>query len=42
MEDTGEGIAPEMTERTFQPFVQGEGGYTRSHPGTGLGLTIET
>jgi signal transduction histidine kinase len=40
VEDTGEGIAPEMLERIFQPFVQGEGGYTRSHPGTGLGLTI--
>jgi signal transduction histidine kinase len=40
VEDTGAGIAPEMLERIFQPFVQGEGGYTRSHPGTGLGLTI--
>jgi signal transduction histidine kinase len=29
-----------MLERIFQPFVQGEGGYTRTHPGTGLGLTI--
>ncbi|HEX7940302.1 MAG TPA: HAMP domain-containing sensor histidine kinase, partial [Gemmatimonadaceae bacterium] len=40
VEDTGVGIAPEMLERIFQPFVQGEGGYTRTHPGTGLGLTI--
>jgi signal transduction histidine kinase len=38
--DDGAGIAPEMLERIFQPFVQGEGGYTRTHPGTGLGLTI--
>ena len=29
-----------MLERIFQPFVQGHGGYTRTHPGTGLGLTI--
>jgi signal transduction histidine kinase len=40
VEDNGVGIAPEMLERIFQPFVQGEGGYTRAHPGTGLGLTI--
>jgi signal transduction histidine kinase len=40
VEDTGVGIAPAMLERIFQPFVQGEGGYTRAHPGTGLGLTI--
>jgi signal transduction histidine kinase len=38
--DDGAGIAPPMLERIFQPFVQGEGGYTRTHPGTGLGLTI--
>ena len=40
VEDNGIGIPPEMLERIFQPFVQGEGGYTRTHPGTGLGLTI--
>jgi len=40
VEDSGIGIAPEMQERIFQPFVQGDGGYTRAHPGTGLGLTI--
>ncbi|MBW8768631.1 MAG: response regulator [Gemmatimonadetes bacterium] len=40
VEDTGVGIAPGMLERIFQPFVQGEGGYTRTHAGTGLGLTI--
>ena len=38
--DTGTGIAPEMLQRIFQPFVQGDVGYTRAHSGTGLGLTI--
>jgi PAS domain S-box-containing protein len=40
VDDTGIGIAPEMMQRIFQPFVQGEHGYTRAHSGTGLGLTI--
>jgi PAS domain S-box-containing protein len=40
VEDTGIGIAPAMLHRIFQPFVQGEGGYTRAHGGTGLGLTL--
>jgi signal transduction histidine kinase len=38
--DTGEGIAPHDLERIFHPFVQLDGGYTRAHGGTGLGLTI--
>jgi signal transduction histidine kinase len=38
--DTGIGIAPRLLGRIFQPFVQGDSGYTRAHSGTGLGLTI--
>jgi signal transduction histidine kinase len=40
VEDSGIGIPPELLERIFQPFVQGETGYTRAHSGAGLGLTI--
>ena len=40
VEDTGIGIAPDHLERIFQPFVQGDSGYTRVHSGAGLGLTI--
>jgi signal transduction histidine kinase len=40
VQDNGVGIAPSDIERIFQPFVQVDGGYTRSHGGTGLGLTI--
>jgi two-component system, cell cycle sensor histidine kinase and response regulator CckA len=38
--DTGIGIPPAQIEQIFEPFVQLETGHTRSHGGTGLGLTI--
>jgi signal transduction histidine kinase len=38
--DTGRGIAPELAELVFQPFVQGDSRYTRVHQGVGLGLAI--
>jgi signal transduction histidine kinase len=40
VDDTGLGIQPEDIDRIFHPFVQVDSGYTRSHGGTGLGLTI--
>nr|WP_279233430.1 ATP-binding protein [Desulfofundulus thermobenzoicus] len=38
--DTGIGIPASEQERIFQPFVQAEGGYSRRHEGTGLGLAL--
>lgn len=38
--DTGIGLDSEEVQRVFQPFVQAQSGRTRSHGGTGLGLTI--
>ncbi|MEX2283265.1 MAG: HAMP domain-containing sensor histidine kinase [Gemmatimonadota bacterium] len=40
IEDTGIGIASDRLQSVFEPFVQGYGGYTRPHGGSGLGLTI--
>ncbi|MEM6331066.1 MAG: PAS domain-containing protein, partial [Planctomycetota bacterium] len=38
--DTGEGIAPELMQRIFEPFVQAEQTLDRSQGGMGLGLTL--
>jgi len=38
--DTGIGIDQDAVEHLFQAFVQGEAGYTRTHGGVGLGLSI--
>lgn len=38
--DTGVGIAPEQQERIFEAFVQADDSFTRTHQGTGLGLTL--
>ncbi|HEX2717209.1 MAG TPA: ATP-binding protein [Gemmatimonadaceae bacterium] len=38
--DSGIGISPSRQISMFEPFVQGEQGKTRTHGGTGLGLTI--
>jgi signal transduction histidine kinase len=38
--DSGVGIPDGMLERIFEPFVQGDGSFTRRHDGAGLGLAI--
>ena len=38
--DTGPGIAPADLARIFDPFVQASSSHSRSHEGTGLGLSV--
>ncbi len=38
--DTGVGIPPEVAQRLFGAFEQGDAGTTRKHGGSGLGLAI--
>jgi CheY-like chemotaxis protein/two-component sensor histidine kinase len=40
VEDDGQGIAPELLPRLFQPFVQGEQTLDRAQGGLGLGLAL--
>jgi len=40
IEDTGPGIPPENLDSLFDPFTQGDKGFTRKHQGAGLGLSI--
>jgi osomolarity two-component system, sensor histidine kinase SLN1 len=38
--DTGPGIPPNLQQRIFEPFVQGDLGLSKKYGGTGLGLSI--
>ena len=38
--DTGEGIAPDLLPRIFDPFTQGSRNLARSQGGLGIGLTL--
>ena len=38
--DTGTGISSDQLDRVFEPFVQADASFTRTHEGVGLGLSI--
>ena len=38
--DTGVGMAPELLQRLFQPFTQGNASLSRQHEGAGMGLAL--
>lgn len=40
IEDTGIGIAPDLAEHLFEPFVQGDSSIKKKYGGTGLGLAV--
>ena len=40
VQDSGEGIAPDLVERVMQPFEQGDPSLTKKQDGVGLGLSI--
>ena len=40
VEDEGPGVNPEQIASLFEPFVQSDGGLTRTSVGVGLGLTV--
>jgi len=40
VKDTGEGMPPELIDRVFELFVQGERSLAREHGGLGIGLTL--
>jgi signal transduction histidine kinase len=40
VDDSGEGMRPELLPYIFDRFTQGDGSVTRPHGGLGLGLSI--